>query len=260
MSDASDYDPVECPVADCEYRDGIRSVAGHVSGADDPDHSWSRLGFDGAREFVMAEKRRQRDGDGAGGVDDADDIDAGPSPRDESAGDDGGDAGDEEPFELGFEREALLAVDLVDEYDAESLDDLDPFQLANLYSLLADLRSSADDARAAVRDALLSKVRDDREVPSDFGSVRRETHERRRLKDEEEVAAAVETADVDPEEVRSFDASKLREAVEESDLDESAVFDVEERTQIRKGSVDDERRRERFERLPDEVRSFAEDR
>lgn len=285
MTDATDYDPVECPAGDCTYRDAVRSVAAHVSRADDDAHSWDRLDYDGARDFVMTEKRRQRrddDGDSAsdgnrGGFETAADLSADESPAGDatdssaatdatdspaSGGADDTNASADDPdddFELGFEREALVLLALADEYDLSSLDDLGTFQLADLYTLLADLKNAAEDARAEVRDALLEQVREDRTVTANLGSVDRRTYEYRQVRDEATVRDALADADVDPEAVRSFDKSKLRDAVEETGLDEDDVFDVEERAQIRISDADDDRRRERFERLDSEVRSLVDE-
>jgi hypothetical protein len=257
MTDATDYDPVGCPVSDCTYRDAVRSVAGHVGRSDDDDHSWDRLGYDGARDFVMTEKRRQR------GVLNADETNA-ETDTAEAAGTDRS-TPHESPeiedadFELGFERDALVLLELARKYDLSSLEDLGTAQLADLYSLLADLKNSADDARKEVRDALLKEVREDGTISADLGSVNRATYEYRRVRDERAVRDALAAADVDPEEVRSFDKSKLRDAIEESGLSEDAVFDIEERPQIRISDSNDDRREERFDRLDSEIRSLADE-
>lgn len=268
MTDATDYDPVGCPVSDCAYRDAVRSVAAHVAGADDDAHAWDRLGYAGARDFVETEKRRQRQQGGAGG---GSSDGASSSPNDGRSTGDGDSTGgtatdgtataeeDEQPFELGFERDALVLLELAREYDLSSLEDLGTWQLADLYSLLADLKNSADDARQEVRDELLEHVSEDRTIPADLGSVSRTTYHYRRVADEERVHRALADAGVDPEEVRSFDKSKLKDAIEETDLDEDDVFDVEERAQIRIAESNDDRRRERFGRLDPEVRSLADD-
>ena len=282
----TDFDPVECPVDDCEYSDRIRSVAGHVSKSDDADHSWARLGFDGARDFVMTEKRRQRESgeafETASKVAETSDESASSTGRSSEAPDESADSSggftsasdrsrestyepseiadeDEEPFELGIERDALLLLSLADEYDFETLDDLDRSQLVDFYSLLSDLKSAADDARKEVRDALLETTRDDGQLTADLGSVSRYSYERRNLKDDATVRSAVRNAGVDPVSVRSFDSKKLRKAAEDGTLDEEAVFDFEERTQIRKGKSNENGRWERFQRLPEELRSLADE-
>lgn len=263
--DTTDFDPVGCPVADCEFREAVRDVAAHVSRADDADHSWDRLGYSNARDFVMTEKRRQM-GDGetpaANAVAVGSEADAeGDAGTDTDADETAPDASEDapEPFELGFEREAMVLFQVARESDFDSLDDLDVFELVDLYTLLSDLKGSAEAARKDVRDALLEEVHDDREIPSDLGSVRRQTYRRRSLKDEESVRTVLRDADVDPESVRSFDKSKLKDAVEDGDLEAEAVFDFEETTQIRKAGVDDEQRRRRFEELPDDLREFVAD-
>lgn len=283
MTNVTEYDPVGCPVADCEYRDGIRSVAGHVSGAEDAAHSWDRLGYANARDFVMTEKRRQMgDGDGTPATDavvadangdagadggaDGETTDerataGGPEPDTPDADSDAAalESDAPEPFELGFERDVMVLFQLARESDFDSLDDLDAFELVNLYTLLSDLRGSAEAARKDVRDVLLEKVHDDREISSDLGSVERRTYRRQHVKDEETVRAVLRDADVDPASVRSFDKSKLTDAVEDTDIEAEAVFDVEEKSQIRKADTDDEQRRRRFEGLPDDLREFVTD-
>ncbi|WP_135854915.1 hypothetical protein [Halorussus salinus] len=313
MTDATDYDPVGCPVSDCAYRDAVRSVAAHVAQTDDDAHAWDRLGYAGARDFVETEKRRQRQhGGGAGNrgstertgstgdtateetttantatadtatAEEARDPAAGGTGSgeftaasqsdDESSGggsessggrskpsDGDPDAADETPFELGFERDALVLLELAREYDLSSLEDLGTWQLADLYSLLADLKNSADDARQDVRDELLEHVSEDRTIPADLGSVSRTTYNYRQVADEERVHRALADAGVDPEEVRSFDKSKLKDAIEETDLEEEDVFDVDERPTIRISESHDDRRRRHFERLDDEIRSLADD-
>ena len=255
MTEETDYDPVQCPASDCTYRDRIRSVAGHVSRQDGGDHSWDRLGYDGARDFVMTEKRRQRgvlDTDptnaGAGTASDGSETvsDGSATANDGSDTEESGDSDsetdsarspgaphdapeiEETDFELGFERDALVLLELARKYDLSSLEDLGTFQLADLYSLLADVKNSADDARTDVRDVLLEQVHEDGTISADLGSVNRATYQYRRVRDEREVRNALAAADVDPEEVRSFDKSKLKDAIENSDLDEDAVFDIEE--------------------------------
>jgi hypothetical protein len=291
MIDATDYDPVQCPASDCTYRDRIRSVAGHVSRQDDDAHAWDHLGYDGARDFVMTEKRRQHGGlesgetnenaafeRASGGSETATTESSDDSQTaDSSTADDSEDSSTgaaesrspgtphdapeiEEPdFELGFERDALVLLELARKYDLSSLENLGTAQLADLYSLLADLKNSADDARKEVRDELLEQVHEDGTISADLGSVNRTTYQYRRVRDERDVRNALAAADVDPEQVRSFDKSKLRDAIEESDLTEDAVFDIEERPQIRISDSNDDRRRERFDRLDSEIRSLADE-
>lgn len=259
-----EYDPVECPVADCDHEDDVRSVAAHVARTDDAGHEWDRLGYDGARDFVMTQKQSQR---GAGESESVENVEMERASNIETASEAEADAHPdaeadddaETPRHLDLEvgRDALVLLDLVAEYDFESLSDLDVFELANLYALCSHLKSSADTSRREVRDVLLDTVHDDREVESDFGTIQRRTYRRREVRDDRTVERTLREAGVDPESVRSYDTTKLREAVEDHDIDPEAVFEVEEREQIRRAEVDDAARRERFERLDESLRALA---
>ncbi|KAB1184813.1 MULTISPECIES: metallophosphoesterase [Haloferax] len=52
---------MNCPVAGCDYRGPVASVAGHISGKRDTQHSWSRLGYDGANHFKRVQNSSERD-------------------------------------------------------------------------------------------------------------------------------------------------------------------------------------------------------
>ncbi|KZN24739.1 hypothetical protein A4G99_10400 [Haladaptatus sp. R4] len=255
-----EYDPTTCPVEGCEYEDAIRSVAAHVSRSSDDGHSWDALDYDGAREFVMSEKRRQHAESGGAtatgnGAEDTGGESAASTPAPTLPPEDPPEFG----LDLDFVRDVLVLFDAVEEYDVDSLDELDTFRLVNLYTLLSDVSSSADDARKEVRDKLLEVVQDDRRVESDFGAVKRTTHKRRNLKDERTVADHLEAAGIDPEEARSFDTKKVKKLVAERGLDESSVFDIEKRTYVRKSGADDERRRKAYNRLDPELRALVDD-
>lgn len=288
MTDEPDYDPVDCPVADCSYADVPRSVAAHVSGTDDGDHDWGRLPYDGARAFVMDVKREQLaamdadvpgvdsaavgavDGDATAGdaattAGDAADADAGTAESDAEADATTGEGAmatpeDEaaEPLDTTFARDAVAVASLLRRYGTRDLAALDTFRLVNLYALLSDLESAVGDARGQVRDALLADIQDDRSVAADFGEVNRNSYESLRLKDERTVREALEAAGVDPAEVSSVDSSKVRDAVEAGRIDREAVFDAEERTRIRRVSVAEERREELLAELDPDVRELLE--
>lgn len=265
-----DYDPTTCPAAGCDYEDSIRAVAAHISGTDDDRHAWENLVFDGARDFVMEEKRRQRDGTGESSTSPLRSSSSAPqsspstpqsSPSSSPTPSPNRDLDADEPVELDldFARDALLLLDLVRRYDADSLDDLDTSRLVNLYALLSDVYRGANDARKQVRDVLADRLQDDSEVPADFGSVRRYTSRRRNLKDEGVVHSELERAGIDPREAMSFDTKKLKQFAEERGLDESAVFDFEDRTYVKKATKDaDSSRNDAFERLDSEIRELVE--
>lgn len=289
-----EYHSIQCPADGCDHEDTIRAVAGHVSSTDDHDHSWDRFGYDGAREFVMVEKRRQHDrrdatrrngaaapsdsaasnasntaggstasnaaSDTASTASDAASATAGESA--ESSGDDSAppDATAEPlDLDLDFARDALVLLDFVRRNDVDGADDLDTRQLANLYTLLSDVSRGADDARKEVRDALLDIVQDDSEVISEFGSVRRYTSRRRSLKDDVTVRTELKQAGIDPDEATSLDSKKVRELADERELEESAVFDVEEKSYVKKAGADAERRQSAFDRLDPELRKLLDE-
>lgn len=237
MSTDSEYEPVYCPVDGCAYEDAVRSVAAHVSGTDDGDHEWDRLGYDGALGFVKEEKRRQ-EADGSRAETDACEPSAGMETSAATENRDVDADRSDGPLDLSFARDAVAVAALSRQYEADALADLDPFRLANLYALLSSVENAAGDARTEVRDALLNEVQDDREIESDLGAVRRSTYQRTRLRDEETVQEALERAGVDPSTVTSFDRGKVEDAVAESPLDPSEVFDTEKRARVRRTGVD----------------------
>ncbi|WP_266079673.1 hypothetical protein [Haladaptatus caseinilyticus] len=264
-----DYDPTTCPAAGCEYEDSIRSVAAHISGTDDDRHSWKNLAFDGARDFVIQQKRRQQgrtnsDGTAVGRAKSDSVTSSAATSTTGSKASTSEMADDIRELDLEFARDALVLLDLIRRYDTDSLAELDTFRLANLYTLLSDVSRGADDARKQVRDVLSDELQDDRTVPSDFGTVRRYTSRRRNQKDEAVIRAELERAGIDPREAMSFDTTKLKQFAEERAFDESTVFDFEERTYVKKAgnkSGDDgDGRREAFEALDPEIRSFIEKR
>lgn len=276
MTDEPDYDPVDCPVGNCSFRDAPRAVAAHVSGTYDGRHDWDRLPFDGAREFVMAEKRAQLEAMGAevpGGGDGAAAPATDPADRDGAAAPDGDATSDgaaapdatagsgrgSEPLDDTFVDDALAVTALLRRYGTTDLSRLDAFRLANLYALLSDLESTAGDARTRVRDALLDLVQDDRDVSGEYGVVKRYSYESRSLKADETVREALTRAGIDPVAVMSLDEGKVREAVEAGRLDGDDVFDAEERASIRRVSVAEDRRDELVADVDPALRELPDD-
>ncbi|GAA0249369.1 hypothetical protein ACFFQF_07710 [Haladaptatus pallidirubidus] len=252
-----EYDPTTCPAAGCDYENAIRSVAAHISTTDDDRHSWDNLVFEGAKDFVVREKRRQQDG-ATDGSNSPNISSAKPrSPENEPI--DTPDPDEIPQLDLEFARDALVLLDLARRYDVDSLVELDTSRLVNLYTLLSDVGRGADDARKEVRNVLLDVLQDDRQISSDFGSVKRYTTQRRNQRDEHVIRAELERAGIDPDAARSFDTKKLKQLAEERGLDESAVFDREERTYVKKSGADGDGRRRAFEELDPEIRSLGEE-
>lgn len=246
-----EFSPVSCPVDDCDFEDPIRSVAAHVARTEDGAHAWDRLEYGGPREFVKVEKASQRAGNRERSIVRPDGFESGSGAvsGSGSASEPGGapgavgasrDEAEGGPLDRTFLREAAAVDALLERYDAEELDELDPFRLANLYALLSALASDADDARKTVRDELLEQVQDDRTIETDVGDVSRRTADRRRLRDDETVRERLESAGVDPQAAMSFDSSKVEEAVEIAGVDPDDVFETERRAYVRRDDVDRE--------------------
>lgn len=252
------YELVTCPVAECPYDDTIRAVAAHVNGADDSAHDWDRLGYDGPQEYVKAMKTEQRADrtekqneeipsdastvEGAGGGDGStenDDFSGNASSGDTGRDDTDLEAiADELELDLTFVREAVAVTELLSNYNVDDISELDPFRLANLYILLSNVSSSADDSRKTVRDQLLEQVQDDRSIESDFGGISRQTNEIQHVRDDETVAERLETAGIDPTDAMSFDESKLGDLIEAAGISAEDVFETEERVYIRRTDFD----------------------
>ncbi|MCT9098394.1 hypothetical protein [Haloarchaeobius sp. HME9146] len=246
---------VECPVEACSYSDAPALVATHVSSTHDGDHDWAVLPYDGAREFVEADRSAEaetgeaagskREGvgskrEGVGSEREAIDSESEAGGR----GDDSGPAGhgrDEDPVELDdeFVAVARALAELLERRDLTTLDDASDRDLVDLYTLFSELEGAAGTARKQVRDALLPQVPADGTLSSECGEVARSTRERRTLRDESTVLTALATAGVSPQEVMGVDSEKVEEVVESADIDPSEVFDVERTTYVRKAGVNE---------------------
>ncbi|WP_435365991.1 hypothetical protein [Haloarchaeobius sp. DYHT-AS-18] len=232
---------VECPVEECSYSDAPALVATHVSSTHDGDHDWAVLPYDGAREFIEADRSAEAETGEAGGTE----REAVGSEREVGGrGDDSGPAGhgrDEEPAELDdeFVAVARALAELLERRDLTTLDDASGRDLVDLYALFSELEGAAGTARKQVRDALLPQVPADGTLSSECGEVARSTRERRTLRDEETVLTALATAGVSPQEVMGVDSEKVEEVVESADIDPSEVFEVERTTYVRKAGVNE---------------------
>ncbi|WP_435320523.1 hypothetical protein [Haloarchaeobius sp. TZWSO28] len=225
---------VECPVEECSYSDAPALVATHVSSTHDGDHDWAVLPYDGAREFVEADRSAEAETGEAVGSERA----AG------GRGDDSGPAGhsrDEDPAELDdeFVAVARALAELLERRDLTTLDDASDRDLVDLYALFSELEGAAGTARKQVRDALLPQVPADGTLSSECGEVARSTRERRTLRDEETVLTALATAGVSPQEVMGVDSEKVEAVVESADIAPSEVFEVERTTYVRKAGVNE---------------------
>jgi hypothetical protein len=149
--------------------------------------------------------------------------------------------------------DALLLIDALERHDPTNLGAIDTPTLVNLYTLLSDVQRNANDLRQDVSDVLLDRLHHDRPVYGQYGSVQRTTRRNRSLKPDEEVLAVLEAAGIDRERVMGVDRDKVEDALDVTELAETAVYDVEEREYVRKAEVDEEVKESRLQGLKDRL-------
>jgi hypothetical protein len=158
-----------------------------------------------------------------------------------------------EPDGIDVYSDALLLVDALERHDVSDLTELETNVLVNVYTLCSDVQRNANEFRQEVADVLLDRLHHDRPVHGQYGSVQWTSRRNRSLKDDEEVLAVLEDAGIDPERVTSVDSSKVKEALELTEVPESAVFDVEESEYVRKAEVDEEVKESRLQGLKERL-------
>ena len=158
-----------------------------------------------------------------------------------------------EPEGVHVYADTLLLIDALERHDVSNLAELETDTLVNLYTLLSDVQRNANEFRQSVTDVLLARLHHDRPVSGQYGSVQRTTRRNRSLKDEETVLSALEAAGIDRERVLGVDREKVDDALEVTTLSESDVYDIEERTYVRKAEVDEEVKESRLQGLKDRL-------
>lgn len=158
-----------------------------------------------------------------------------------------------EPEDLELYGDVLLLLDALEHHAVSALDTVETPALVNLYTLLSDVQRGADDLRHRVADVLLERIHDDRPMHGQYGSVQRTSRRRRTLKDEAEVLATLEAAGIDRERVLGLDRAKVDEALKVTELSESDVYDIDERTYVRKAEVDEDVKESRLQGLKDRL-------
>ncbi|MFB6171202.1 MAG: hypothetical protein ABEJ23_01625 [Haloarculaceae archaeon] len=148
--------------------------------------------------------------------------------------------------------DAVLLADLLDRYGVDP-SALAPERAVDLYVLLSDVERGAGRLRTAVGDAVLAHVGPEGRRHGRFGTVTRTHRERRRLKDEATVFAALHEAGVPREWVLGVDPEKLDVVLAVTDLDERDVYDVEEEVYAQKTAVDEAEKQSRLQGLKDRV-------
>lgn len=147
--------------------------------------------------------------------------------------------------------DAVLLADLLSRLDAGALDlaTVPDERLTDLYVLLSDVQRGADGLRSEAGDALLEHVGPEGRLHGRYGTVTRVTRERRRPRDDETILTALDAADVPREWVLGVDPEKLDVVLAATDLEESAVYEVEEQTYVQKTAVAEDEKQARLQGL-----------
>ncbi|WP_246999884.1 hypothetical protein [Halosolutus gelatinilyticus] len=151
--------------------------------------------------------------------------------------------------------DAVLLADLLDRLDADAddLPALDTETLTDLYVLLSDVQRGADRLRRGAREPLLDRLGPEQRLHGRFGTIRRTTRERRHPKDDEVVLDALDEHGIPHEWVLGVDREKLDVVLAATDLDEDAVYDVDEQVYVQKTGVDEGEKVSRLQGLADRL-------
>ena len=164
-----------------------------------------------------------------------------------------------EPDGLDIYSDALLFIDTLERHDVSDLTELETETLVNIYTLCSDVQRNANEFRQDVTDVLLDRLHHDQPVHGQYGSVQRTSRRNRSLKNEETVLNALEAAGIERERVTTVDPSKVDEALDVTELSESAVYEIDESEYVRKAEVDESTKESRLQGLKDRLTASEED-
>lgn len=163
-----------------------------------------------------------------------------------------------EPDGLDIYSDALLLIDALERHEISDLTDLETETLVNIYTLCSDVQRNANEFRQDVADVLLDRLHHDQPVHGQYGSVQRTSRRNRSLKDEETVLERLEAAGIDRERVTTVDSNKIDEALDVTELSESAVYEIDESEYVRKADVDESTKESRLQGLKDRLAASEE--
>jgi len=147
----------------------------------------------------------------------------------------------------------LLLIDALERHDPTELKECETPALINLYTLLSDVQRNAGDLRQDVREVLLGRLHHDQPVHGQYGSVQRTSRRNRSLKNDDEVIGVLEDAGIPRERIMAVDREKVDDALDVTDLSESAVYEIEASEYVRKADVDEEHKETRLQGLKDQL-------
>lgn len=154
--------------------------------------------------------------------------------------------------------DAVLLADCLDRLATEELSALETAALTDLYVLLSDVQRGADRMRRTVTEPLLDRLGPDQQLHGRFGTVRRTTRERRTQKDDAVVLDALDRHGIPHDWVLGVDPDKLDVVLAVTDLEESAVYDVDEQVYVQKTGVDGDEKLSRLQGLADRLAELDE--
>ena len=149
--------------------------------------------------------------------------------------------------------DAILLADALERYDVADLESLSSDHLVNLYVLLSDVQRESDRFRRATSDVLLDRIGPEGRLHGQFGTVTRTSRRRRQLKPTDQVLTAVREAGIPEEWVIGVDRDKLDVVLSVTDLEEAAVYDVDEQVYVQKTGVEEGEKRSRLEGLKERL-------
>ncbi|WP_267643718.1 hypothetical protein [Haloarchaeobius amylolyticus] len=149
--------------------------------------------------------------------------------------------------------DTLLLADMLDRLTDTDFDRVPDDQLVDLYVLLSDVQRGADDLRQAVGSTLLDHVGPSGALHGPFGTVSRTSRTVRSLKSEEDILPELDAHGVPRDWVLGVVPDKLDVVVAATDVDESAVYDLDTIEYVQKTASESARKQSRLQGIEDRV-------
>lgn len=129
---------------------------------------------------------------------------------------------------------------LLDRLEADSVEELALDELVNLFTVFSLLSSAAGNARSEIREEIIERIDGNVELAAEFGTISHTVETSRSLRDEETVRERLRDAGIDLDDVQALDPDLVADAIDVAGVDESDVFDLEERESVRRAAIDED--------------------
>lgn len=176
----------------------------------------------------------------------SDEEPSGPSPEDDSdilsdydstlLPDDGSDLLPDDDLRRGVRATFTLLGRL----EADSVEELALDELVNLFTVFSLLSSAAGNARSEIREEIIERIDGNVELAAEFGTISHTVETSRSLRDEETVRERLRDAGIDLDDVQALDPDLVADAIDVAGVDETDVFDLEERESVRRSAIDED--------------------